>query len=320
MNASHRERAGGRFIVERQLGTAQETEYARFEKLAHHTTLPVVASHTSALRLLGVELPERFLAPFDAKLLHISVGQKRQLRRLGGVAVHLNNPEMLDAHTVSYAEGFATVDAELALIQMSGVLDLFDLIVLGDCMMRRGVQRQLTICGLLMAVEQAGAFHGKRNLLRAIPLMRENTDSSYEVRTGLALACRGLGLPDVNAQITTGGETPWSVDMAYPELMTIVEYDGLFHMTDAVQGEHDRERRGHLRSRGWDVHEVTRTRIATPEACDALAVDVAKSFGKALDMPISPLPCIPIKRLADRRRIYRAPGLDLPQLERYFMH
>ncbi|MCH9276805.1 hypothetical protein JS533_011055 [Bifidobacterium amazonense] len=316
----HRLRGRDQFLTEQQLSRIHESELARFEELAERMPVPVVASHTSALKLLGVELPERYLGPFAPDSLHIVVGSPKALRKVDGVTMHVNNARLVEEHSAPCGGDFGMVTAELALMQMAETLDMLELVVLGDCMMRRGVQKQTTKRQLALTMNQAGTFRGKRKLMRAIPLMRENTDSSYETRTRLLLACRGLGSADVNAEVSSDRATPWHVDMAYPELMVAIEYDGLFHMTDVIQQEQDKQKRGHLRSRSWEMFEITKMRLATPEARDAVADDVAHAFGRALDMPIRPLPCIPIRQLADRRSRYRAAGLELPQLERFFIN
>lgn len=317
---THRRDDTSPFLAERQLSHIHETELTRFEELAERMPIPITASHTSALKLLGVELPERYLGSFDPNSLHIVVRSPQDLRKVSGVTMHVNNAQLVEEHSSPCGSDFSVVTAELALMQMAETLDMVELVVLGDCMMRRGVQKQTTKRQLILMMEQVGAFRGKRKLLKAIPLMRENTDSSYEARTRLLLACRGLGSADVNVEIASDRGAPWLVDMAYPELMVAIEYDGRFHMTDVAQQEQDKEKRGYIRSRSWEVFEITKSQLSTAEARDAVADDVAHAFSKALDTRIYPLPCIPIERLADRRCRYRAVGMESEQLERFFIN
>lgn len=306
------------FIAERQLSEQYAAEHARLTQLARRVGTPPTASHTSALRLLGIELPERYEKRFDPHAVHLAVGTSQQRHIISGAVVHLADELMLAEHTRSQTMYFNVVGPELALAQMAAVLSMLELVVLGDCMMRRGAQKHTTKARIAEFLAHSSAFVGKRKLVRALPLMRENTDSSYETRTRIALACRGLGSAEVNVDIASDRVTPWSVDMAYTELMTVLEYDGSFHMTDVRQAERDKEKRSWLRARHWEVMEVTKARLADSEARDRLADDVASFFAKALDHPVLALPCIPIERLADTRRRYRAPGLEHPQLDRYF--
>lgn len=313
-------RETSRFLVEKEASECYIAEYERLVLLAGRTSLPLVASHTSALRILGVELPRQYLGGFDANEIHLSVGTSDRRYKLKGAVVHKCSPEMLESCSRAASAAFEVVSPELALAQMATVIPLLDLVVLGDCMMRRGVQKQTTKDRIRAFLKAYPGFGGHKRLAKAVFLMREDTDSSFETRQRIALACRGLGSAQVNVEIASDRESPWVVDMAYPELMTIVEYDGRFHMTDANQGERDKEKRGWLRSRGWEVLEVTNARLSTSENRDLLALDVAKSFSKALDVPVRPLACKPIEYLTDRRRIYRAAGLESMQLTHYFVN
>ncbi|MFC5222805.1 hypothetical protein [Bifidobacterium leontopitheci] len=305
------------FIAERQLAEAQAQEYARFHDLSRRTGLPLVASHVSALKLLGIEVPERFRAGFDAAAMHVAVGSNAQRRALKGVRLHVVDEALLMEETSAAAADFGVVSPELALAQMASVLDLYELVILGDCMMRRGAQKHTTKEAVIAFVAYHGGFPGRAKLIAAIPLMREDTDSSYETKLRLLAACRGLGSGDVNREIVSRGRS-WHGDVVYEELRVILEYDGMFHMTDARQGEHDKEKRGGWRSDGWEVMEVTKGRLRTPESRDALADDIARLFSKALDTSVRALPCIPVEKLADCRRQYRAIGMENRQLDRYF--
>lgn len=306
------------FIVEQRLSEQYAAEHTRLFQLARRVGTPPTASHTSALKILGIELPERYVQRFDPHAVHIAVGTPQQRHVLSGAVVHLADETMLAEHSQSATAYFNVVSPELALAQMAAVLPMLELVVLGDCMMRRGAQQHTTKARLAEFLTHSSAFTGKRKLIRAVPLMRENTDSSYETRTRIALACRGLGSAEVNVGIASDRTTPWSVDMAYTELMTVLEYDGSFHMTDVRQAEQDKEKRNWLRAHHWEVMEITKARLVDAEARDLLAKDAAAFFAKALDHPVIALPCIPIEQLADTRRIYRAPGLEHPQLDRYF--
>jgi hypothetical protein len=102
-------------------------------------------------------------------------------------------------------------------------------------------------------------FRGRRGIVQArglIPYVDGRAESSGESVTRLAIIDAGLPIPLPQHWITIAGVPTYRLDLSYPRLKIVVEYNGQdFHSEDEDR-QADKDRRRWLRSRGWIVIEV----------------------------------------------------------------
>lgn len=124
------------------------------------------------------------------------------------------------------------------------------------------------------------AFRGFNNCVKALRLMRENTDSSQETRTRIALMRYGLPCPEVNVPLCDS-KTARSVllDMAYPQLRIAIEYDGSYH---ASQWLSDISRQETIEALGWEYIRVTKLNLGSADNEAELARKVAHRVAQRL--------------------------------------
>lgn len=109
--------------------------------------------------------------------------------------------------------------------------------------------------------QQLGRFRGARGVIQLrqlVPLADGRAESPAESLTRLRLLDAGLPLPQVQWEVVNVvGIVLYRLDLAYPDLMLAIEYDGReFHTSDEDRAR-DAERRADLRRLGWTFVIVT---------------------------------------------------------------
>jgi very-short-patch-repair endonuclease len=99
---------------------------------------------------------------------------------------------------------------------------------------------------LVLARRRLGG-RGSAQLPEVVALANALAESPMETRIRLALHFAGLPQP-----VLQHPEGPYRLDMAYPDLMVAVEYDGRHHL-DADQALYDLHRATYLGRCGWIV-------------------------------------------------------------------
>lgn len=126
--------------------------------------------------------------------------------------------------------------------------DLVDLVAHGDALVR---QKRTTPEDL---VEAAEGYIGKGSRLarRAASFVRSGVDSPAESRLRMLIVLGGLPEPHVN-HILRNREGEWSrrLDLCYPGVKLIIEYDGRHHADVRANWLSDIERREALERDGW---------------------------------------------------------------------
>ncbi|MGH3345625.1 MAG: endonuclease domain-containing protein [Nocardioides sp.] len=108
---------------------------------------------------------------------------------------------------------------------------------------------------LVTATAELSGDHAAQ-ALRAAALVRERVDSPMETRLRLLIVLAGLPEPRVNVDIRDG-EFRTRVDLCYPELKLIIEYDGQQHRADDLdQWDRDNDRISWFAQRGWELVPV----------------------------------------------------------------
>lgn len=210
---------------------------ARIRALGAALVLPeAAASHHTAAELWGGVVPE-------TTLTHLTVHGRDRRRPRQGLVLH--HAKSLRTTTL---EGVLVTTPEQTFCDLAGTLDLVDLVILGDSLVRK---KATTTAALVAATVRWTGPHRAR-ARRAADLVRERVDSPMETRVRLMLLFAGLPEPIVNLQVGDDGVT-FRLDLAWPELRLAVEYDGRHHAEDTHQWGHDLSRREWLDGNGWRI-------------------------------------------------------------------
>lgn len=273
---------------------------------------------TTALELLSIEVPRisskhRGLATTTI----VAVPHANGKRHIVGVKVVVW-PFPLD--TVIIEGQFTCTSPACTWAMFSAYLELEELIVLADSMMRR--DRRLcrtTIDALSLYLDEAEAqvradkengansylFRGYNKCRRALLLARAGTDSSMETRTRLVLLKYGLNCPQVNYPIFVGNNTrPIYLDLAYPEFKICIEYEGSHH---AGQWLNDARRRQMIEDAGWKYIQVTKLDIGNEAGEEALARRVAERIQEVTGKTVQLTMRQTTQQISDVRKLRRIP-------------
>lgn len=280
------------------------------------TSRKLVFALSTALDLLGVEAPPQHRVRLShAEELQIVVGDNGQRTRLKGTNAIVWKGVL---ETIPLMRGQLVCTSPATTWAMFALrIPLEELVVLGDAMMRRhSRERRANPADFLAMIaslrrqteEDPGrirTLRGIRNMELAARLMRENTDSSQETRTRLALMRYGLDEPRVNHRfyVRRTGKTLF-FDMAYPELKIVIEYDGRHH---AGQWLSDVKRREIIEDEGWIYIQVTASNLADEESERMLALRVASKIEQRIQRPVRLCRRLPVEQVADSRRLRKMP-------------
>lgn len=237
----------------------------RFQRLFHGLYVrsgSKVGVHQMAAAALHISPPGSFVSHETAAALwgasvgdlndvHVSVpkGSSRSERR--GIVAHRakgdQNPRVYRGLLISEP---TRVFLEVAASRQ----DLVDLVALGDSLVRR---KRTTPGGLVVA---ADGYLGKgaRLARRAAAYVRAGVDSPRESRLRMLIVLAGLPEPQVNYILRElNGDWSQRLDLCYPELKLIIEYDGRHHTDVRANWLKDIKRREALERDGWRLIIVT---------------------------------------------------------------
>ncbi|WP_344249124.1 endonuclease domain-containing protein [Isoptericola hypogeus] len=221
----------------------------------------VAFSHTTALRLLGVEIPWTVA---DDTRIHAVTSRVQDRPQRGGddIVAHWSRQTFLE--TVELEGLLVTSPAQTFVHVGAGLLLPDDVVVLGDAMMRRKGPL-VTPAELAGIAERTHKVKGIVRVREQVERMCPGTDSSTETRTRLALTAANLPCPEVNGVVTApDGTYVKRVDMLYRALKVAIEYDGDQHRTDPAQWRDDVRRRRMLEALGWTVIVVVADDLRDP--------------------------------------------------------
>ena len=195
------------------------------------------ASHFTAGEIWGGWVPEQ-------PRTHVSSPRAQSRCQRRGIR---NHDIGAGAQVVTY-RGVRVSSPMQTFLELAAVVDLVDLVVFGDSMVRAG---HFTTAAV---VEAADAWRGRGRKLarRAARLIREGVDSPMESRLRMLIVLAGLPEPKVNVIIRNQhGEWLVRFDLCYPGFKVVVEYDGRQHAEDDAQWDHDIDRRELLDQWGY---------------------------------------------------------------------
>lgn len=201
------------------------------------------ASHTSAARVFGLPVP-------TVSLEHVTVPTEKDRRSRPGLRSHVTNKF---ARVVNF-RGIRVSHPFRMFIELASMLSLVDLVIVGDAL----VKRAAISAEQLVAECQASDAHHAGAALRAARFVREEVDSPMETRLRMLIVLAGLPEPTVNHKLRDEyGQVLRRLDLSYPELMLIIEYDGRQHVERIENWESDLERREEFDDGGWRILLVT---------------------------------------------------------------
>lgn len=149
--------------------------------------------------------------------------------------------------------GLRMTDPTRTFLDLAGDLDLVELVVVGDSLVRAG---RVTPAALVCASATPGRH--RRLARRAASLVRAGVDSPPESRTRMLCVLAGLPEPEVNIVFRdAAGLVLRRADMGYRRAMVSIEYDGRQHALDDTQWAADITRREEFDEWGWRMVVVT---------------------------------------------------------------
>ena len=183
-------------------------------------------SHHTAARLWGGIVP-------DHPDVHVTYPRMRA--QCSGISAHRPKARQ----QVVRWKGLPVTGPIQTFLDMSHVLGLVDLVVLGDSLVRR---KRFTPDSLVALAEKHGGPHSKL-ARRAARLVRAGVDSAMETKLRLLIVLAGLPEPEVDHRVhDSDGTLLRRYDLAYLAHRLIIEYDGRQHAESEDQWHHDIER------------------------------------------------------------------------------
>lgn len=228
-------------------------------------------SHYSAARWWGGTVPHH-------SDIHVITTGKYRIRRIGVIS---HRTQRKIRRTV--VRGLAVTTAEQTFLDLAGSLDLVDLIVLGDSLIKQ--QATSTVKLRAAASEWTGA--GAAIARQAAGLVRAGVSSPMESRLRLLIVLAGLPEPMVDHRVYSDhGKLLYRLDLAYPDCKLGVEYDGRQHAESDAQWAHDLQRREYFDSAGWRLVVVNgRQFFADPAVVVDRIIAAARAQGLAMPKP-----------------------------------
>lgn len=224
-------------------------------------------SHSTAAMLYGVPLPWRLER--DARI-HLSVARGTRAPQRPGVVGHSSAPGPENEPWID-SRGLRLSRASRLWLELAGQLDLVDLVIAGDYLLRGfresdGRHRPfVTIAELRHAFSEHADRRYSTVIAAALGLIRERVDSPYETRLRLIVQSAGFPDPIVNEPIRdAAGEIVAQPDLRIPDYAVGLEYQGDGHRTDRSQWQRDVVRRRELDRIDWKSIEVIIPDIRNP--------------------------------------------------------
>lgn len=195
-------------------------------------------SHHTAAQLWGGVVPD------DAD---VHVTYPRMRAQCFGIAAHRPKARQ---HVVRRM-GLPMTAPMQTFLDMSHVLSLVDLVVLGDSLVRR---KRFTPDELVaLAENHRGPY--SRLARRAARLVRAGVDSPMETRLRLLIVFAGLPEPEVDHRVyDDDGNLLFRYDLSYLEWRLIIEYDGRQHSESEEQWHQDIDRDEQLDD--WELRRL----------------------------------------------------------------
>jgi hypothetical protein len=211
----------------------------------------VVFSHATAAELMGLWMP----LGWSRTRVHVSEDRVRPRR---GVRSHQASWRPGDTREL---RGLQVTSPARTLCDLAAARwELTDLVVIADCLQRRG---WATAEELRAGIGSWTPARGARPLRRVALLTRAGADSAMETRLRLRLAAAGLPEPEVNASVYDDrGGYLHQPDLSWPAWKVAADYDGAHHLTDVERRRRiDISRKEAMEEGGWVLRVLTATDV-----------------------------------------------------------
>jgi very-short-patch-repair endonuclease len=202
----------------------------------------------SAASLLGVA---HAAGPGDA--VHVVVPSHVPFASRRRVVVHHVDLEPMD---VERDYGLPRTSPVRTVWDLATWLDPTSSVPIIDSLLGIGVVDRTTIQQYIAGRQ---AWRGRRKTQQALALADEGAHSAPESALRVRLVLAGLPRPVVQCPVRIGSVT-LHPDLAWPEYLVAMEYDGVWH-ADAEQLHRDRRRLNMLAAAGWIVLHATSDRL-----------------------------------------------------------
>lgn len=206
------------------------------------------ASHASAARLHEMPIP-------TIADEHVSVPQAKHRRHHAGIRTHVGQP-----WHAGEVHGIRTSTALQTFVELSEILGLVDLVVVGDHLVRRTALTPAALVAFCRDSRHRSASRARD----AAAYVRAEVDSPMETRLRMLMVLAGLPEPRVNLVLrTSDGEVRRKYDLSYPDHKIAIEYDGRLHVERIDQWESDLARRESIDDTEWRILVVVSSGIFT---------------------------------------------------------
>ncbi len=212
--------------------------------------ISAVASHITALELLGGEVPRRVLVA-----IHVTVPPGHAVR-IDGVVFHRS--ALLDDDDVRHRDGIPCTSPAATVIDLSGMLTERELGLVVDDFLRR---RLLRLEDLRARVNVLHPAPGRRPArLRAVLAARipgyDPGESALEARLALLIDAHRIPRPAQQHRVSMGRDR-YRLDFAWPEQRIFLEGNGFGAHHLATDLDHGARRQNRLVADGWRPMEIT---------------------------------------------------------------
>ncbi|MFN8172971.1 MAG: hypothetical protein U0R65_14055 [Candidatus Nanopelagicales bacterium] len=210
----------------------------------------------TAARLWRLPLPP-WIALDEEPAIHVAAGPEGAHAERTGVR---GRRLVLPVEHVTVVDGLPVTTPARTWLDCAADIPLPHVVAMGDAVLRRRLAHERELDAMLhWGFRRRGVGVARR----ARPLLDERAESPGEswIRTELVLA--GLPRPICNPDIHDSGEWLARADLAWPDQMVIVEYDGRVHITEEAR-RFDARRRNLLQDAGWLVVVVTADDLRRP--------------------------------------------------------
>ena len=229
------------------------------------------ASHTTAARLH--DLP----VPVDPQV-HITVAADRDRRSRPEICNHVTTK----TPRVATLRGLRVSHPFRMFVELASMLSLVDLVVVGDALVK------MLDCPAERLVEECHASTDQHAAaaLRAARYVRDEVDSPMETRLRMLIVLAGLPEPEVNYKIRDeDGRVRRRLDLSYPALRLIVEYDGRQHIEREANWDSDLDRREEFDDEHWRILVVTAKGIYREPGRTLARIERALKARRCRDLP-----------------------------------
>lgn len=204
--------------------------------------LDTAVSHTTALRVYGIDLGRRWPLHFSTNGSAVS--------RHGEVVLH-RRVGRLHAHAV---QGIVVLGPDRTVVDSARLLNPVQLVQAMEALIHAGWTTREQLAAYLASCHLDGVVRARR----VFALVRDGAESVMETLLRLMIVFARLPEPACNVDIRDDdGRFLARGDLVLARWKVLVEYDGWQHERDAAQRAHDLSRRERLEAAGWRLVVVT---------------------------------------------------------------